>query len=402
MNVNDLLLLATDTPRRHRLRTALSVVGIAIGVAAVVVLTSLGEAARDYITKEFVGLGTNVIGVLPGKVETTGAMGVFGGTTHDLTIDDALALPRRCPAVRRAAPVSLGEAPLQFGDAGRQIPVLGTTPAYLEIRDFQVSSGQSLPGGDPHRGERVCLIGRTVQEKVFGRTNPLGAAVRLGDYRFRVIGVLGAKGKMMGVDMDDVVLVPVRTAMRMFDRTSLFRILVQARSPVDVERARKQIHSVLMDRHDNEEDFTLVTQGAMLQTFNSIFQALTAALAAIAAISLLVAGIGIMNVMLVSVAERTDEIGLLKAIGARSRQVLQLFLAEAVALAALGAAVGTGFGALVLAGVGSVYPDLPASVRLPWLVVAVALALVTGTVFGVVPARRAARVQPAQALSGRA
>jgi len=215
--------------------SVLSVVGIAIGVAAVVVLTSLGEAAREDIVDEFVGLGTNVIAVVPGKVETSGAMGVFGGTTHDLTIDDAQAVQRRCTAVRRAAPVSLGEAPLQFGAAGRQIPVIGTTPDYLEIRDFTVSSGQSLPGGDPHRGERVCLIGRTVQEKVFGHTSPLGEAVRLGDWRFRVIGVLGAKGKMMGVDMDDVVLVPVRTAMRMFDRTSLFRILLQARSPVDVE-----------------------------------------------------------------------------------------------------------------------------------------------------------------------
>jgi putative ABC transport system permease protein len=329
-------------------------------------------------------------------------MGVFGGTTHDLTIDDALAVQRRCTAVRRAAPVSLGEAPLQFGAAGRQIPVIGTTPDYLAIREFTVSSGVSLPGGDPHRGERVCLIGRTVQEKVFGSSNPLGAAVRLGDWRFRVIGVLGAKGKMMGVDMDDVVLVPVRTAMRMFDRSTLFRILVQARSPMDVERARGQITLVLQDRHNGEEDFTLVTQGAMLETFNSIFQALTAALAAIAAISLLVAGIGIMNVMLVSVAERTDEIGLMKAIGARSRQVLQLFIAEAVALAALGAAVGTGFGALVLVGVQTAYPDLPAQVQGPWLIVAVALALVTGTLFGVVPARRAARVQPALALSGRA
>ncbi len=401
MIARDLVALATDAPRRHTLRTALSVVGIAIGVAAVVVLTSLGEAAREYVVHQFVGLGTNVLAVLPGKVETTGAMGIFGGTTHDLTIDDAVALQRRCPAVRRAAPVSLGEAPLQFGAAGRHVPVLGTTPDYLAIRDFPVSAGQSLPGGDPHRGERVCLIGRTVQQEVFRDANPLGAAVRIGDWRFRVIGVLGAKGHLMGIDMDDVVLVPVRTAMRMFDRTSLFRILVQAGSPADVVRARAQVAAVLLARHDGEEDFTLVTQGALLATFNSIFRALTAALAAIAAISLLEAGIGIMNVMLVSVAERTDEIGLLKAIGARSRQVLALFLAEALTLASIGAAAGVGFGALVLAAVGAAFPELPATLRLPWLAAAIALALGTGVLFGVVPARRAARVEPARALTGR-
>jgi putative ABC transport system permease protein len=202
--------------------------------------------------------------------------------------------------------------------------------------------------------------------------------------------------------MDDVVLVPVQAAMGMFDRTSLFRILVQARSPLHVEPALAQIAAVLRERHDGEEDFTLKTQGALLDTFSSIFRALTAAVAAIAGISLLVAGIGIMNVMLVSVAERTDEIGLMKAVGARSRQVLRLFLAEAVGLAGAGAAAGVGLGALVLAVVSTVFPELPAELQPAWIGVATALALATGAVFGVLPARRAARVEPAQALTGRA
>ncbi|MFQ5599349.1 MAG: ABC transporter permease [Candidatus Krumholzibacteriia bacterium] len=397
----DLLGLATAAPRRHGLRSILSLGGIAVGVAAVLVLTAFGEGAREYVVDEFVGLGTNVIAVIPGKVETTGALGAFGGTTRDLTIDDAIAAARRCAAVRRAAPVSLGEAPLEFGAAGRNVPVIGTTHDYLEIRKFEVAAGRSLPRGDPHRGERVCLIGRTVQENVFGNANPLGATVRVGQWRFRVVGVLGAKGSVLGIDMDDVVLVPVRTAMRMFDRTSLFRILVQAGSPTEVETARAELHAVLLDRHDGEEDFTLMTQGAMLETFNSILGALTSALAAIAAISLLVAGIGIMNVMLVSVAERTEEIGLMKALGARPGQILRLFLTEAVVLAAAGAAVGVGLGAVAMAATTSIFPELPARLHAVWLALAIGLALVAGGLFGVLPARRAARVEAARALGGR-
>jgi putative ABC transport system permease protein len=401
MNAADLIALATDALRRHRVRTGLSVAGIAVGVAAVLVLTSLGEGVRNYVVDEFVGLGTNVVGVLPGKVETTGAIGVFGGTTHDLTIDDAIAIQRRCPAVLRSAPISLGEAPIEFGAAGRQVPVVGTTPDYLEIRDFHVRAGRSLPGGDPHRGERVCLIGNTVQAEVFRGSNPLGVAVRIGEWRFRVIGVLEAKGNLFGVDMDDVVLVPVRSAMRMFDRTSLFRVLVQARTPAHVDDALRQIEAVLLDRHDGEEDFTLKTQGAMLETFSSIFRALTAAVGAIAAISLLVAGVGIMNVMLVSVAERTTEIGLMKAVGAGPRQILRLFLTEALVLAGAGAGVGVAVGALTLSAIGTFFPDVPGKVDAAWLGVAVGLALGTGALFGVLPARRAARVEPAHALTGR-
>jgi putative ABC transport system permease protein len=378
MNAADLIALATDAPRRHRVRTGLSVAGIAVGVAAVLVLTSLGEGVRNYVVDEFVGLGTNVVGVLPGKVETTGAIGVFGGTTHDLTIDDAIAIQRRCPAVLRSAPISLGEAPIEFGAAGRQVPVVGTTPDYLEIRDFHVRAGRSLPGGDPHRGERVCLIGNTVQAEVFRGSNPLGVAVRIGEWRFRVIGVLEAKGNLFGVDMDDVVLVPVRSAMRMFDRTSLFRVLVQARTPAHVDDALRQIEAVLLDRHDGEEDFTLKTQGAMLETFSSIFRALTAAVGAI-----------------------TTEIGLMKAVGAGPRQILRLFLTEALVLAGAGAGVGVAVGALTLSAIGTFFPDVPGKVDAAWLGVAVGLALGTGALFGVLPARRAARVEPAHALTGR-
>ena len=401
MRFRDLANLASEAPRRHRLRSALSLTGIAVGVAAVLVLTALGEGARQYVVREFVGMGTNIVAVLPGKVETTGMIGVFGGTTRDLTVDDAIALPRRCAAVWRAAPVSLGEAPVEFGASGRTVPVMGTTADYLRIRDFKIAAGRTLPD-DPHRGERVCVIGTTVRHSLFGDANPLGATVRIGEWRFRVIGLLEAKGRMMGIDVDDIVLVPVNSGMRMFNRTSLFRILVQARSPMEVDRAAGEVKVVLQERHDGEEDFTVITAGAMVNAFDSVLGALTAAVAAIAGISLLVAGIGIMNVMLVSVSERTGEIGLLKAIGARRRDILGMFLAEAATLSLAGAAIGVGLSLAVLTGVALAFPDLPPRLQPVWLAAAVCVALVVGMAFGVVPARRAANVEAAQALAGRA
>jgi putative ABC transport system permease protein len=402
MNFRDLVELATDAPRRHGLRSALCVAGIAVGVAAVLLLTALGEGARHFVVREFVGLGANLVIVMPGKIETTGLPAVPGGTTRDLTIDDAIAIGRRSPAVARVAPVVIGTAPVEHGDRGRSAVVVGTTPEYLDMRDLVVAGGRSLPGGDPRRGERVCIVGPTVAAATFGSANPLGGTVRIGEWRFRVIGVLEPKGRMLGMDLDELVLVPVATAMRMFNRTTLFRVLVQARSPGDVDRARTQVHAVLYDRHDRHEDYTVVTQGALVAAFTSILRALTAALAAIAGISLLVAGVGIMNVMLVAVAERTAEVGLEKALGARPSQIGRLFLAEAVVIAAAGAALGVVLGALGIRIATALHPELPARLQGGWLAAVIAIALATGAAFGALPARRAARVEAALALARKA
>jgi putative ABC transport system permease protein len=380
----------------------LSLTGIAVGVAAVLLLTSLGEAAREYVTQEFVGLGTNLVIVIPGKVETTGMPGVVGGSTQDLTIEDAVAVGRRAHAVQRVAPVSLGTAPVEHAGRGRIAVVVGSTPDYLEMRQLRVALGRTLPGGDPRRGDRVCILGPRVREAVFGTANPLGATVRIGGWRFRVIGVLEPKGRMLGMDLDELVLVPVTAALRLFDRTGLFRILAQARSASAMDLARAQVRDVLFDRHDRREDFTVVTQNALLAAFTSILRALTAALGAIAAISLVVAGIGIMNVMLVSVAERTAEIGLEKALGARPGQIGRLFLAEAMVIAAAGALLGILVGIAGMVVVGMIFPELRGRVHPVWLVAVIALALGTGAVFGALPARRAARIEAALALAKKA
>ncbi|TPW16884.1 MAG: hypothetical protein FD129_585, partial [bacterium] len=340
MTPADLLLMAVESLRIHRLRTILTLAGIAVGVTAVLLLTALGEAAKGYVTREFSGIGSNLVIVLPGKVETSGGTPTFGGSVRDLTIADAEAVRRQVSAARDVAPLAMGSAAFEAAGRSRDVRIFGTTAAYARVRNMVVRSGQFLPAGDPHRGDRVCVVGSKLAFEIFGGENPLGQSVRIADARFRVIGVLAPKGESLGFNMDDIAIVPVASGLKLFNQSSLFRIMVEAVDPSAIEAAKSQIRSVLMDRHDDDEDFTLITQDAMLKTFGNIIDNLTAAVAGIAAISLAVAGIGIMNVMLVSVSERTAEVGLFKAIGAQRRQILSLFLVEALTLSVAGAMIG--------------------------------------------------------------
>lgn len=400
MSAADLLRYALAALRGHRLRSALSLLGVAIGVAAVVVLTALGEGARRYVTAQFAAIGTNVLIVAPGKVETTGGMPGFGGVPHDLTLEDARAIERGVPEVERVAPVVMGTETVAHGERRRQVALIGASRAMMEVRHIRIGRGEYLPPGEIGRGEAVAVLGRTVARELFPGASPIGQVVRIGDWRMRVIGVTAPRGVQLGMDFDDVVHVPVVTAMRMLNRTSLFRIFLQARSHTDVPRARQAVVKLLAGRH-GEEDVTCIAQDAVASGFSSILAALTLALAAIAAISLSVAGIGIMNVMLVSVSERTREVGLLKALGAARGQVLTAFLAEAMLLSGAGGFAGLlgGWGGVRL--LVALYPDLPASPP-PWAVSsALALSLAVGAVFGVLPARRAMRLDPVAALAGR-
>jgi putative ABC transport system permease protein len=399
MKTKDLFRFSWGALRGHRLRTWLSLIGVGIGVASVVMLTSLGEGARLYVTGEFSSLGSNLLIVLPGKTETRGAMPVFGGVPHDLTVDDGEALLREVPQIERTAPLSLGSASISYGDRRRDITVIGTTHDMLRIRRLQMGVGRFLPENE--RDAPVCVLGAQVQRELFGNATPLGETVRLGETRLRVIGVLAPRGTSIGMNLDEVVEIPVQTAMRMFNRTGLFRLLAEVRSHTEMETARRGVLRTLKERHNDEEDVTVLTQDAVLATFNQILRLLTAVLAGIAAISLTVAGIGIMNVMLVSVSERTSEIGLLKAVGVTGRQIVQAFLLEAAIISTcgglLGLAAGIGAGRILQ----HLYPDFP--VRPPiWAVAAAVLvSLSVGLLFGILPARRAARLDPVEALMRR-
>ena len=402
MRAADLLHLAVESLARARLRSAMMLIAMAIGVASVVVLTSLGEGARRYVTAEFRSLGTDLLIVLPGRSETTGVqVGMFAGETpRDLTLRDAEAV-LRLPDVERIAPLVIGSAPVSARELSREVPVIGTNSDFMTIRELSVSQGQFLPPGELDRDMAVAVIGSKVRRELFPDGDALGGSVRIGERRFRVIGVLADSGRAIGFDLQELVLIPVSTAQQIFDTESLFRILVQARDRDAMPRVKEQVRQTLKQRHQGEEDVTVITQDAVLATFDRIFTALTLTLAGIASISLAVAGILIMNVMLVSVSQRTAEVGLLKAIGARGRQITAIFLAEAILLSMLGAALGLAVGYAASWLIGRIYPSLPVGAPAWAVVLAVGIAVASGVVFGLLPARRAARLDPVLALSGR-
>ncbi len=393
----DLIHFSARALRGHRLRTILSLLGVAIGVGSVIILTSLGEGARRYVTGEFASLGTNLLIVLPGKTETHGVAPFLGATTHDLTIEDSEALGRRVREIRRIAPLSLGSASVKFGDRSRATYVMGTTNEMIGVRKLQMGVGRFLPSGVIDAP--VCVLGAKVRSELFATANPLGEMVRIGDARLRVMGVLAPRGTSIGFNIDETVYVPVRTAMRMFNRSSLFRLMIEVGSHDEIPAARQDVLRVLKERHQNVEDVTVLTQDAVLATFNQILIILTGALAAIAAISLTVAGIGIMNVMLVSVSERTQEIGLLKSIGVTRRQILGAFLIEAAIVSTAGGIVGLGGGLGVGRIVERIVPDFPVHPPLWAVAAALVLSMSVGLLFGSLPARRAAAFDPVEALA---
>jgi putative ABC transport system permease protein len=397
VSVADLLAFATAAIRGHRVRTGLTLTGVAIGVAAVIVLTALGEGARRYVMGQFESLGSTMLAVIPGRTETTGGAAFISVTTRDLTLADAQALARRVPGVEKMAPMAMGSETVAHGDRSRQVAVVGSTSDFLTVRRLTLARGRFLPEEDIRRGTPVTVLGNVTARELFPNDDPLGKVVRVGAVRARVIGILAPHGTQLGMNLDEVAIVPVARAMRMFNRRSLFRILLDVRAHADLETAKEHVVAVMKERH-GEEDVTVVTQDAVMSSFGKILRALTLAVAAIAAISLGVAGIGIMNVMLVSVAERTSEVGLLRAVGAGRTQIAGVFLAEAALLSLAGGLIGLVVG---LAGVWALvvmYPALPASAPLWAVASSLGLALAMGIGFGIAPARRAARLDPVSAL----
>jgi putative ABC transport system permease protein len=323
-----------------------------------------------------------------------------GGVPNDLTLDDARAIERSVPTARHVAPLSMGTEQVSFGERRRQVAILGTTHQYKEARQLAMQQGSFLPVEEMSRGSAVAVLGPKLARELFAEQEPVGRVIRVGGWRMRVIGVLAKQGVKMGMDFDDLAMVPVSVGMQMFNRSSLFRILIQAGSHSDLELVKDSVHRVIAARH-SEEDFTVITQDSILSTFTAILGVLTLVVGAIAAISLTVAGIGIMNVMLVSVSERTREVGLLKALGVGRRQILSVFLTEAALISSLGGLLGLGLGWSAVRLLVRLYPVFPASPP-AWAVwSAFFVSIGVGVVFGLLPARRASRLDPVLALAGR-
>lgn len=402
MKMLDVTRMSAQSMGRYPLRTTMMLLAIAIGVAAVITLTAVGEAARRYVTNEFAALGTNLLIILPGRSDTAGAglQGMLiGETERDLTLEDAMAVARN-PRVTAVAPLVVGGGSASWRSRERDVTILGTTAAMAPIQHWDVASGRFLPVIDMDVSSPVCVVGDVIVNELLPGQQPLGKWLRLGDLRCRIIGVLAQGGMAGGFDMDETVVLPIATAQQMFNAAGVFRILVEAASRDSMDRVRDEIIATITARHQGEEDITVIAQDAIISTFDAIFGVITAALAAIAGISLVVAGVLIMNVMLVAVSQRTAEIGLLKALGAKDRQIIGLFLTEASYLALLGGLCGLAVGNV------STYilrTAFPLDFRAPTWAAAAALfvALASGLVFGILPARRAARLDPVEALQGR-
>jgi putative ABC transport system permease protein len=401
MRLTDIFQHALTAIKSQLLRTVLIVLAMSIGVTSVTVLIALSESARRYIINEFEALGTHLVIVLPGRTETTGGPPpLFGETPRDLTLEDAESLTHS-PYIAAVAPLTIGSAPVTFGGLERETNVFGSTHALLRVRHLSMAQGSFLPLNEDNNAQSICVIGQTIRDELFAKSPPLGQWLRINDRRFRVIGVLASEGESIGVDFDEMVIIPVASAQALFDTQSLFRILIESKSREAMLKSVDEVKKIIKARHEGEDDITIITQDSVVSAFNKILTALTIAVAGIGGVSLVVAGVLVMNVMLVSVSQRTREIGLLKALGASQSQVLRLFLAEAVLLSLVGALVGLILGQLAISILKVVYPKFP--IELPdWgLLSALGVSLATGLFFGVLPARKAAKLDPITALAKR-
>lgn len=381
----------------HRLRSALSALGVAIGVAAVILLTSLGEGTKEYVVSQFSQFGTDLLAVNPGKVKTLGLPGMLGGTTHKLTIDDSEAL-RQIPGIKALVPMAIGQARVEGGGKGRSVFIYGVGHEVPETWQFPVSQGRFLPATDPRRKGSTAVLGPKLSRELFGESSALGKRVRIAGTGLLVVGIMEPKGQLLGFDLDDSAYVPVATAMDLFNVDELNEIDILTENAEVIPQVVEGVRTLLIERHRGEEDFTITTQAEMLDTFGRILGIITVSVSGIAAVSLLVGGMGIMTIMWISVTERTREIGLLRSLGVTPRGISQLFLTESVVVALFGGLAGIAFGLGVASMARYLIPSMPLKTSPMAVFAAVAMSLLVGMASGWLPARRAARLDPIEAL----
>ncbi len=396
MDPIDLILLSWRTINSHKLRSGLTALGLIIGIAAVVILTSIGRGVHQFVLSEFTQFGTNLLAVFPGKTTTFGLSGATISTVRPLTQADAQSLAK-LENIIAVVPLVQGNARIEAGIKQRRASVFGVGAAVPEVWKIKVQQGRFLPAGELTHPRAFAVLGSKLRDELFGSASPLGQRVRIGMDRFRVIGVMEQKGQMLGFDMDDSIYIPVAKALAMFNRESLMEIDLLYKNAASVNSIEKALKRLLIARH-GREDFTVITQNQMLETLNSILNILTIAVAALGSISLLVGSVGILTIMTIAVSERVSEIGLLRAVGAEQRTIFQIFLAEALALSLAGGLGGILVGICVAQLIKLALPGLP--VELAWFYIAGAffVSLLIGLLAGVVPAMKAARLKPLEAL----
>ena len=380
----------------QRMRSFLTTLGITVGIASVVLLTSLGEGVHRFVLSEFTQFGTNLIGVTPGKATTAGMSGGIISNVRPLSMDDAAAL-KRLPNIIAVAPVVQGNAPVEFGKRSRRTYIFGVGPQAPKVWQIRVAKGRFFKADDPSASRAFAVLGSKVRDELFVGENPLGRRIRIGGERYRVIGVMESKGQLLGFDLDDAVYIPTSRALAIFNRDSLMEIDLLYATGSSADQVAKKIKKLLMARH-GAEDFTIITQEQMLDVLGSVLDILTLAVGAVGGISLLVGGVGILTIMTIAVNERTAEIGLLRAIGAGRRHILFLFIGEAVVLSSIGGLAGLIIGAGGAWFLGVAVPALPTHTPWSYVVLAEILAAFIGLLAGVLPAHRAANLDPIEAL----
>lgn len=399
MPIREILLLAYEALMSNKLRAGLTMLGMIIGVGAVVLLVSIGNGAKNYITSEFEGLGSNLIMIQPGKTDQKGAMGPpIGNAKKKLTLADLEALERQSFNLDALTGVMFGTAAVTRFEATSNVTLLGVNDQFVKIFNVKVGLGQFITREEDESARRVAVLGQKTAINLFGDEAPIGQWVKINQSEHRVIGVLAASGQTLGFNMDDMVIIPTRTAMRLLNEDKLFGLRAKAKSKIGIDDAVEEIRSILKKRQNGEENFTVTTQLSMLQSMNTILGMLTFVLGGIAMISMIVGGIGIMNIMLVSVTERTREIGIRRAVGARRVDVLKQFLFEAITLSMIGGSLGLAGSTLITYAVYWFVPSFdmraPVWVMLP----AFLMSFLTGIIFGVFPARKASRIETIEAL----
>lgn len=381
----------------HRLRSFLTLLGIAVGIAAVILLTSIGEGVHRFVLAEFTQFGTNVIGISPGKVKTGGQPpSGIPTTARLLTLEDATSL-KKLPHVTGSTPTVWGNSEVEANGRLRRSTIYGVDSDFTRVFSSTVHIGNFLPPEGAGSSRAFVVLGSKLRNELFGSANPLGARVRIGGYHFRVIGVMAPKGQFLGIDLDDTAFIPAERALELYNREGLMEIHVTYEEGVSSSGVAVAVRNQLKLRHGHE-DFTVTTQEDMLKTLSNILNILTMAVGALGGISLLVGGVGIVTIMTISVTERTNEIGLLVALGARRRTILNLFLSESVMLASLGGAMGLLLGIGLAQLLRLALPTLP--VHTPWSFAlgALAMSATIGLLAGVLPARSASRLDPIEAL----
>jgi putative ABC transport system permease protein len=392
----DFIRLVGQSIAAHRLRSSLTALGIGIGVTAVVLLTAIGEGLNTYMVEQFTQFGTTTLAVQPGKTSTFGFSPGVLNSVRPLSLADAEAL-ERAPHVLASVPMVAGSASVEGRGGERSVTVYAVGPDFDKAFKFDVAAGEFLPDDELERARNVAVLGAKLHAELYGGSNALGERIRVGGQRYVVIGVMESKGDMVGIDLDDTVYIPAARGLELFNRQGLLEIDLLYAEGAPVDEVVAGAKRILAARH-GAEDFTIITQQQMLDVLGSIVDVLTLGVAALGGISLLVGGVGIFTIMTIAVRERTQEIGLLRAIGARRSAIARLFVGEAMLLSAIGGAGGLALGIAIVLLTQWALPAMPATISPLYVALSLAIAVGIGLVAGVLPARAAARLEPLDAL----